>query len=67
MTTEAKVGAFVLACLAILMNALAPSISHAMSSNRTDTEICRAPTSATKSAPLKAAAMPDCGYCLPLR
>jgi hypothetical protein len=60
-----------LACFAILMNALAPSISHAMAnpgSGPASWEICRAANAASpvkKSAPLQAAAMQDCGYCLP--
>lgn len=70
-----------IACFAVLMNALAPSISHAMMKGIPATwEICRggagdavsAPGNAglvvvgtTKAPQDTAAAMADCGYCLP--
>jgi hypothetical protein len=69
-----------IACFAVLMNALAPSISHAMAAldNSPATwEICRADGSgpgaglaaagehAKKVADHRAGLMEDCGYCLP--
>jgi hypothetical protein len=70
-----------IACFAVLMNALAPSISHAMASANGvpgTWEICRADAAAhdepalvvvgqlgKKIAHDKAALMADCGYCLP--
>jgi hypothetical protein len=69
-----------IACFAVLMNALAPSISHAMAvrGNAPATwEICRADGTISMEAELFAAQlsnkiadhqagmMQDCGYCLP--
>ena len=70
-----------IACFAVLMNALAPSISHAMKTGVPATwEICRGGAGAamsaagnadlvvvgmTKASQDSAAAMADCGYCLP--
>lgn len=66
-----------IACFAVLMNALAPSISHAMAAGGGGPgtwEICRADAApelvvagelAKKIARDKAAPMNDCGYCLP--
>jgi hypothetical protein len=56
-----------IACLAILMNALAPSVSHLLASARSDlftSSLCITdPTG--KSAGGKTMAMEECGYCLP--
>ncbi len=55
-----------IACFAILMNALAPSISHALAASRgaaAGPDICRADTG--QGIPSKLAAMDHCGYCLP--
>jgi hypothetical protein len=59
-----------LAVFAILMNALAPSISHALaaaSGNPGAWQICRAERSAVQDqkVPDQAGAMDHCGYCLP--
>jgi hypothetical protein len=68
-----------IACFAVLMNALAPSISHAMAARDTAPatwEICRADGTVSMEAGLFAAQlsskidhqagmMQDCGYCLP--
>lgn len=52
----------------MLMNALAPSISHAMAAKQSvpaTWEICTVDGAATTHATHQADAMADCGYCLP--
>jgi hypothetical protein len=57
-----------IACFAILMNALAPSISHAANARQSgfaEDGICRVDKSADgQSAPGKMLLMNDCDYCL---
>ncbi len=60
-----------IACFAILMNALAPSISHALAFASSDVrgEICRTDAAARATPQVTApvtefALMADCGYCL---
>jgi hypothetical protein len=59
-----------IACFAMLMNALAPSISHAMAASQNvpaTWEICSvdSPPVAKHMTTHQADAMADCGYCLP--
>jgi hypothetical protein len=57
-----------IAIFAILMNALAPSISHAMayaSGEPAAWDICRADTKSADAGKLQAGALAHCGYCLP--
>ena len=56
-----------LACFAILLNVLAPSMSHAANARQVtyvDDGICRVDKSAGQSGPNKTALMVDCDYCL---
>ncbi len=54
-----------IACFAILLNALAPSISHALAvSGGLDPAICST-GSAKQKPPVKLAPMADCAFCLP--
>jgi hypothetical protein len=57
-----------IAVFAILMNALAPSISHAVAYANgapSSYDICRADTSTAGKSKPQAATMDHCGYCLP--
>lgn len=53
-----------IALFAILMNALAPAVSHAMSrDDAVGADVCSAGKLAKQDAPAGKTAMQDCGYC----
>jgi hypothetical protein len=57
-----------IACLAILLNALAPSVSHLLASARSDlftSSLCITDPTGKNTPGGKAMAMEECGYCLP--